>query len=110
MLEILGGALLIAGMRVCDVTLDTIRVIQVVQSKRYAAAIIGFFEVLIWVFAIRFVFQHLDSIANLFGYAFGYGMGNLVGVTIEQKIGFGFVQLSIISLHSTDEIVNSLRK
>ena len=97
-------------MRVCDVSLDTIRVILVVQGKKYNAGIVGFFEVLIWVFAIRFVFQHLDNIPNLFGYAFGFAMGNIIGITIEQKIGFGYSQLSVISLHHTDEIANTLRK
>ncbi len=110
MWEIIGGAALIAGMRVCDVSLDTIRVINVVQGKKYLAGIVGFFEVLIWVFALRFVFQHLDVIPNLFGYAFGFGLGNVLGITIEQKIGLGFVQLNIISLHFADEIANTLRK
>lgn len=82
MIEIIGGALLIAAMRICDVSLDTIRVILVVQGKKYSAGIVGFFEVLIWVFAIRFVFQHLDVIPNLVGYAFGFAMGNIIGITI----------------------------
>ena len=56
---IIAGAAFIASMRICDVTLDTIRVINVVQGKKYTAGIIGFFEILIWVFAIRYVFQHL---------------------------------------------------
>ncbi len=110
MLSIIGGAVLIACMRISDVSLDTIRVILVVQGKKYSAGIVGFFEVLIWVFAIRFVFQHLDVIPNLFGYAVGFGLGNIIGVTIEQKIGFGFVQLNIISLHHTDKIADALRK
>lgn len=110
MWEIFGGAAIIAGMRICDVTLDTIRVINVVQGKRFTAGIIGFFEVLIWIFAIRFVFQHLDNIPNLFGYATGFGLGNILGITIEQKIGLGFVQLNIISLHHADKIANELRK
>lgn len=107
---IFGGAAIIAGMRICDVTLDTIRVINVVQGKRFTAGIIGFFEVLIWIFAIRFVFQHLDNIPNLFGYATGFGLGNILGITIEQKIGLGFVQLNIISLHHADQIADELRK
>ena len=107
---IFGGAAIIAGMRICDVTLDTIRVINVVQGKRFTAGIIGFFEVLIWIFAIRFVFQHLDNIPNLFGYATGFGLGNILGITIEQKIGLGFVQLNIISLHHADMIADELRK
>ena len=110
MLSIIGGALLIACMRISDVSLDTIRVILVVQGKKYSAGIVGFFEVLIWVFAIRYVFQHLDVIPNLFGYAVGFGLGNIIGISIEQKIGFGFVQLNVISLHHTDEIANELRK
>lgn len=110
MLEVIGGALFIALLRVCDVSLDTIRVILVVQGKKYYAGIVGFFEVLIWIFAIRYVFQHLDIIPNLFGYAFGFAMGNIVGISIEQKIGFGYVQLNVISLHHTDEIANALRK
>ena len=110
MWEVIGGAALIAGMRVCDVSLDTIRVINVVQGKKYLAGIVGFFEVLIWVFALRFVFQHLDVIPNLFGYAFGFGLGNVLGITIEQKIGLGFVQLNIISLHFADDIADTLRK
>ncbi len=107
---IISGAAIIAGMRICDVTLDTIRVINVVQGKKYTAGIIGFFEVLIWIFAIRFVFQHLDNIANLFGYATGFGLGNILGISIEQKIGLGFVQLNVISLHYADKIANELRK
>jgi len=110
MLSLISGALLIMGMRICDVSLDTIRVILVVQGKKYNAGIVGFFEVLIWVFAIRFIFQHLDNIPNLFGYATGFGLGNIIGITIEQKIGFGFVQLNVISRHKTDAIADALRK
>lgn len=110
MLGVIGGAVLIACMRISDVSLDTIRVILVVQGKKYYAGVVGFFEVLIWVFAIRYVFQHLDVIPNLFGYAVGFGLGNIIGVTIEQKIGFGFIQLNVISLHHTDDIANQLRK
>ncbi len=110
MWEIIGGAAFIALMRICDVTLDTIRVINVVQGKKYLAGIIGFFEILIWVFAIRLVFKHLDVIPNLFGYAIGFGLGNIFGITIEQMIGLGFIQLNIISLHFTDAIADALRK
>jgi uncharacterized protein YebE (UPF0316 family) len=70
----------------------------------------GFFEVLIWIFAMRFIMQHLDHIPNLFGYAAGFALGNIVGISIEQKIGLGYIQLNIISRHFTDRIANELRK
>jgi uncharacterized protein YebE (UPF0316 family) len=110
MLTIILGALLIMCMRICDVTLDTIRLIVVVQGRKYLAGLIGFFEILIWIFAIRYVMQHMNVLLNLFGYATGFGLGNIIGITIEQKIGFGFVQLNVISRHFTDQIADALRK
>jgi uncharacterized protein YebE (UPF0316 family) len=110
MADMILGALLIMGMRICDVTIGTIRTILVVQGKKYLAGLAGFFEVLIWVFAIRYIMQHLDVILNLFGYATGFALGNILGITIEQKIGLGYVQLNIISRHFTDEIADTLRK
>ena len=110
MIEALSGALLIMFMRICDVTLGTMRTIFVVQGKKYLAGLAGFCEVLIWVFAIRFIMHHLDNIYNLFGYAAGFGLGNIIGITLEQKIGLGFIQLNIISRHYTDLIADTLRK
>jgi uncharacterized protein YebE (UPF0316 family) len=110
MIDYISGALLIMLMRVCDVSIGTMRTILVVQGRKYLAGVAGFFEVLIWVFAIRFIMQHLDNIANLFGYAAGFGLGNVMGISIEQKIGLGFVQINVISRYYTDQIVNTLRK
>ncbi len=110
MLDTWIAPLLIALMRICDVSIGTFRTILVVQGRRWLAGIAGFFEVLIWVFAIRFVFQHLDNVGNLFGYAIGFGIGNVLGITLEQKVGLGFVQLNIISKFHTDDIANLLRK
>ncbi len=108
-MEVIGGAFLIMGMRICDVSIGTIRTILVVQGKKYFAGLAGMVEVLIWVFAMRFIFQHLDETLNLFGYAIGFGLGNILGITIEQKIGLGYVQLNVISKFSTDLIADTLR-
>lgn len=109
MLESILGAVLIMCMRICDVSIGTMRTILVVQGKKYYAGLFGMIEVLIWVFAIRYIFQNLDYIPNLFGYAIGFGLGNILGITIEQRIGFGYVQLNVISRYSTDKIVDTLR-
>jgi uncharacterized protein YebE (UPF0316 family) len=60
-LNSLGGAVLIMGMRICDVTIGTMRTIFVVQGKKYFAGLAGFFEVLIWIFAIRYIMQHIKG-------------------------------------------------
>ena len=109
MYESILGALLIMFMRICDVSIGTMRTIFVVQGRKYYAGFAGMIEVLIWVFAIRFIFQNLDYIPNLFGYAIGFGIGNILGITLEQKIGLGYVQLNVISKFSTDKIADTLR-
>ncbi len=108
--ESAGGAILIMVMRICDVSIGTMRTIFVVQGKKYFAGIAGFFEVLIWIFAMRYIMQHLDHIPNLFGYATGFALGNIIGISIEQKIGLGYIQLNVISRHYTDAIADALRK
>lgn len=109
MIESILGAFAIMGMRICDVSIGTVRTILVVQGRKYYAGIAGMIEVLIWVFAIRYIFQNLEYIPNLFGYAIGFGIGNILGITIEQKIGLGYVQLNVISKFSTDLIADTLR-
>ncbi|MFA6597212.1 MAG: DUF5698 domain-containing protein [Ignavibacteriaceae bacterium] len=104
------GPIIIMLMRICDVTIGTFRTILVVQGRRYLAGLAGFFEVLIWVFAIRIIFQHLDNIGNLFGYAVGFSIGNVLGITLEQKVGLGFLQLTIISKYYTEQLVHALRR
>ncbi len=107
--EIVLGALIIMLMRVADVTLGTFRTILVVQGRKYMAAMAGFFEVLIWIFAMRYIVQHMDNTINLIGYAIGFALGNIMGITLEQHVALGYAQINIVSLHHTDDIANKLR-
>ncbi len=109
MLTAIFGALAIMLMRICDVTVGTFRIILVNQGKKYLAAAAGFVEVLIWIFAMRFIVQHMDQTINLFGYATGFAIGNILGIAFEEKVALGFVQLNIISKHATDKIADTLR-
>ncbi len=109
-MESLFGALLIMVLRVIDVTLGTFRTILLVQGKKYHAGATGFFEVLIWLFAMRFVFQHLDNLLNMLGYATGFALGNILGITLEEKVALGYVQVNVISKYYNDKIADTLRK
>lgn len=109
MLVTIEGALMIAGMRICDMTIDTFRVILVMNGRKYLAGIAGFVEILIWIFAMKYVVQHMDTTINLFGYALGYGIGNILGLTIDEKIAIGYTQLTIFSIHHSDSIADRLR-
>lgn len=109
-LSMIAGAIIILLMRVCDVTLGTFRTLLVVQGKKYYAALAGFGEVLIWIFAMRYIVQHMDNTINLIGYAVGFALGNILGISLEQKVALGYAQVNIVSLHFTDKIANKLRQ
>jgi uncharacterized protein YebE (UPF0316 family) len=109
MIELFGGAILIMFMRIADVTVGTFRTILVVHGKKYHAAAAGFIEVLIWIFAMRYIVTHMDNTVNLFGYAIGFAIGNILGITLEQKVALGFVQVNIISTKFTEMIAQQLR-
>ena len=88
--------LLIFIARLCDVSLGTIRIIFVSKGFKYLAPIIGFFEMLIWLFAVREIFQHLDNFVYYLAYAGGFGVGNFVGIYIENKLSIGIEIIRII--------------
>ena len=109
MLHLFLGAAFIALMRVCDVTIGTFRTLLVVQGRKYQAAFAGFFEVSIWLLAMKYIFEHLDNIYNFIGYATGFALGNILGITLEQKVALGYVQVNIVSRHHTEEIASIMR-
>ena len=109
-MEVLVGAIFIMLMRICDVIIGTFRTIMVIQSKKYHAAIAGFFEVLIWLSAMRYIVQHLDNLYNFLGYATGFALGNILGITLEQRVAIGYVRVNVVSRHHADEIAVKLRE
>lgn len=94
--------------RVLDVTFGTMRIIFISRSSKYAP-IFGFFEILIWLFAISQIMQHINNIIYYLSYAFGYATGTYVGILIEDKIAIGRVILRIITKKDATELVGYFR-
>lgn len=104
------GPLLIFGLRIIDVSLDTMRVLLAVRGNRNVAPILGFFQALVWIFAVGNAIKHLDSWWHIIGYAGGYGMGTYVGITIERALAYGLSTVRIVSQHGGVEIAEALRE
>jgi uncharacterized protein YebE (UPF0316 family) len=104
------GPIVIFLMRIVDVSLDTMRVLLAVRGSRFIAAVLGFFQALIWLFAAGNAIQHLDSIWHLLGYAGGFGAGTLVGVSIDHALAYGLSTVSIVSRIGGVEIADALRE
>lgn len=103
------GPLVIFGLRICDVSLSTIRILLSVRNQRAAVPIIGFFEVMIWVFAAGNAIRHLDSGWHVAGYAAGFSTGTMVGLWIEGKLAIGLATMRIISRDTTIPLADALR-
>lgn len=108
-MDVLIGALLIFGLRICDVSMGTVRTMFTVQGRKLSASVIGFFEVIIWAMAIRQVFAQLDNLWNILGYGAGFAVGTYLGIAIEHKLAIGFTHVYVISRHNADDIANALR-
>ncbi len=102
--------LLIFSARILDVSLDTVRIIFINRNLRYYAAVIGFFEVLIWLMVIRQIFANLDNPVCFIAYAAGFAAGNFVGILIENRLSIGKVIVRIITRKEADELIGVLRK
>jgi uncharacterized protein YebE (UPF0316 family) len=96
--------------RICDVTLDTIRIIFVSKGMRKFAPLIGFFEILIWLMAISKIMQNLDNWACYVAYAGGFATGNFVGMLIEEKLAIGHEMIRVITRADASELIKNLRE
>jgi uncharacterized protein YebE (UPF0316 family) len=103
------GALLIFLLRIVDVSCDTMRMIFAIRGKRRIAALLGFAQAVIWIFAVGNAVKHLDSVLHIIGYAGGYAMGTYVGVTLEHAIAYGIATVRVVSQHAGVEIAEALR-
>ena len=102
--------LLIFCLRICDVTLDTLRIIFMTKGYRNLAPVIGFFEILIWVVAITRIMQNLDNWVCFIAYAAGFATGNYVGMLLDEKLAIGHQIIRVITRVDTIELADLLRK
>ena len=103
------GPILIFCLRIVDVSCDTMRVLFAIRGKRVIAGVLGFFQALIWIFAVGNAVKHLDSWWHILAYAGGYATGTMVGITIERAVAYGLSTVRIISRHGGVEIAEALR-
>ena len=88
--------------RITDVSINTIRIIYVLGGRRFTSTLLGFIESLIWLLAIRQIFEHLDNWMAYIAYPAGFASGILVGMILEERIAYGKVVVRIITSKRID--------
>ena len=102
--------LLIFISRLADVSLATLRHIFVSKGYKKIVPILGFFEVLIWLIAIRQVFNNVNNLACYIAWAGGFSAGTYLGMYIEEKLALGMQIIRIITHENTVELIEAFKK
>ena len=80
---------LIVLARITDVSLGTIRMVSVVQGRRAFAAVLGFFESLVFISVVAKVLLNMKQPVYALAYGLGFATGTYLGMLIEQRLAFG---------------------
>ena len=103
---VLPGIIFLA--RLIDVALGTLRIIFVSRSIRKLAPLVGFFESLIWLFAISQVVMNLSNVMSYFAFAAGFATGNFVGIYLENKLSLGLLSVRVVTTEDGSDLINYL--
>jgi len=95
--------------RIIDVSLGTIRITFISKGLRYLASLVGFFEVIIWLMAIRVIMQNLNNVVCYLAYGAGFAMGTFIGLQIEKKLALGNAIIRIVTQKDATDLINYLR-
>jgi uncharacterized protein YebE (UPF0316 family) len=101
--------LVIMVLRICDVSMDTIRIIFINRGLKVLASTIGFFQVLIWLFTITRIVQNLTEVQYYVAYAAGFAAGNYIGIFLESKLAIGLLAVRVITRKDAADLVNYLQ-
>lgn len=109
-LQVIGVMLLIFCLRIVDVSMGTVRTLMIVRGMRKWAVLIGFVEVTIWVVAISQVMSNLNNVWNILAYSSGFAAGTFVGMSLENRLALGDVDIHIVSPRKGAEVAATVRR
>ena len=109
-LHFLIGYLIVFVARCLDISLATIRILMILHGQRFYAAVIGFFESLIFISVLTYILQGLNDIPSLFFYALGFATGNYLGIFVEEKVAIGCANIQVISRTNPERLIDEIRQ
>jgi len=92
------------------VSLSTMRMILTLKGRRYMAAFVSMFEVVMYVLGLALVLDNLNEIQNIIAYALGFGLGVIIGTKIEEKLALGYITVNVISSDPNIDFTRQLRE
>jgi len=103
-------ALVIFLVRVLNMAVDTIRMLTVMRGMRTVTFILGFVQTALFVIALGSVISDLNNPVNIISYSLGFATGNVIGMMIEKRLAFGYINMTIISTEHGQDLAERLRE
>lgn len=79
---------------------------MIIDKNKKKTFLIAFFEIIVWLIAIKTVIASEFDIVNIIGYALGFSFGNYIGIVITEKINNK--EFILLILEYNNKIVNYL--
>jgi uncharacterized protein YebE (UPF0316 family) len=102
--------LLIFVARIGDVSINTLRIMFMMNGKKNIVPILGFFEAMIWLLAIGQIFQNVNNPLSYIAYAGGFAAGTYVGMTLDEKLAIGRVLVRVITPRSLPDLLEFMKE
>lgn len=109
MTEMALAGLLVFALRVTDMSLDTLRLLFVMRGRKLAASAIGATQAGVFIVAVAGVLSQPLNPYTVAGYALGFGVGILLGMTVEERLAIGYLMFRVYSPAHGKEIADALR-
>lgn len=109
MLDPILGGLLIFILRVCDMSVDTLRVMSMVRGRKVRATLFALIEATIFITAILKVLSPPIEVWDMIGFACGFAGGTYAGMTLAKRLATDDVLIRVISPKHGQQICQSLR-
>ncbi len=88
---------LILVLKTIEVSMATLRIVLITKDERLKGAIIGFFEVILWVILVSTVLTNItEDPIKIIVYALGFSIGNYTGSKLENRLAIGTTNVEAI--------------
>jgi uncharacterized protein YebE (UPF0316 family) len=95
--------------RIADVTLGTMRIVYISRGRKNLAPLLGFFEVIVWLFFLPIVVANLGDPSYYMFFAAGFAAGTFVGLRVEERLALGTRIVRIVTKTDAGELISALR-
>ncbi|HPE15974.1 MAG TPA: DUF5698 domain-containing protein [Oscillospiraceae bacterium] len=96
--------------RIADVSLGTLRTIQVVKGRRLYAAGLGFMESGLWFLVVReAITSDMGGLPITLAYAAGFSTGTLLGCVLADKIIETKICFQVVTSKRDDDLIAAIR-